>query len=59
MKKGTYTLLVYTKTSDAEDYGELTDSFGSFKTQEIKIGEKVYRISINKDRENRIELTVE
>ena len=59
LKKGTYTLLVYTKTSDAEDYGELTDSFGSFKTQEIKIGEKVYRISINKDRENRIELTVE
>lgn len=59
LKKGTYTLLVYTKTSDAEDYGELTDSFGSFKTQEIKIGENVYRISINKDRENRIELTVE
>lgn len=59
LKKGTYTLLVYTKTSDAEDYGELTDSFGSFKTQEIKIGEKVYRISINKDRENRMELTVE
>lgn len=59
LKKGTYTLLVYTKTSDAEDYGELTDSFGSFKTKEIKIGEKVYRISINKDRENRIELTVE
>lgn len=58
LEKGTYTLQVYTKTKDAEDYGEVTDSFGSFKQKEIKIGDKTYQIRINKDRENRVELIV-
>lgn len=59
LEKGTYTLQVYTKTTDAEDYGEITDAFGTFKTREIKIGEKTYQIRINKDKENRVELIVE
>ena len=59
LEKGTYTLQVYTKTTDAEDYGEITDAFGTFKTQEMKIGEKTYRIEINKEKENRVELIVE
>ena len=59
LEEGTYTLQVYTKTKDAEDYGEITDSFGSFKTKEIKVGDRRYQIRINKDRENRVELVVE
>lgn len=59
LEKGTYSLQVYTKTTDAEDYGEITDAFGTYKTQEIKIGEKTYQIKINKDKENRVELIVE
>ena len=43
LEKGTYTLQVYTKTTDAEDYGEITDAFGTFKPREIKIGEKTYQ----------------
>lgn len=59
LEKGTYSLQIYTKTLDAEDYGEITDAFGSFKTQEIKIDDKTYKIRINKNRENRVELIVE
>ena len=57
--KGTYTLQVYTKTKDAEDYGEINDLFGTLETQEMTINNKTYRIKINKDRENRVELIVE
>lgn len=59
LEKGTYAFQVYTKTKDAEDYGEITDSFGSFKTQEMNMGDKTYRMKINKNRENRVELIVE
>lgn len=59
LERGTYTLQVYTKTLNAEDYGEITDSFGTFKTQELTIGDKKYQIRINKNRENRVELVVE
>ena len=59
LDNGTYSLQVYTKTTDAEDYGEITDAFGTFKTQEIKIGDRRYQIRINKEKENRVELIVE
>lgn len=59
LEKGTYTLQVYTKTSDAEDYGELNDIFGILETKKATIGNKTYQIKINKDRENRVELIVE
>ena len=58
LEKGTYTLQVYTKTKDAEDYGEITDIFGNLETKEISLNNKTYQITINKDRDNRIELIV-
>ena len=59
LDKGTYSLQVYTKTIDAEDYGILNDSFGTFKTQKTIINGKTYQVQINKKRENRVELIVE
>ena len=56
LDKGTYSLQVYTKTIDAEDYGILNDSFGTFKTQKTIINGKTYQVQINKKRENRVEL---
>lgn len=58
LEKGTYTLQVYTKTKDAEDYSEITDIFGNLKTQETTINGKTYQITLNRDRQNRIELIV-
>ena len=49
---------MYTKTKDAEDYSEITDIFGNLKTQETTINDKTYQITLNKDRQNRIELIV-
>ncbi|MBQ2639484.1 MAG: DUF5011 domain-containing protein [Bacilli bacterium] len=57
LEKGTYSVLVYTKTSDAEDYGELSDMFEELN-ETITIGNKVYTITYNKTRQDRLELTV-
>ena len=57
LEKGTYSLLIYTKTSDATNYDELTDMFRSIKDQ-TTIGDKTYRIYYNKERNNRIEIEV-
>ena len=58
LEKGTYTILVYTKTSNAENYDEITDMFRTLnKTQTIN--NKKYTIKYNKDRQNRVELIVE
>lgn len=55
---GTYSIYVYTKTTNAEDYGELTDMFktasGTFTNNN-----KTYKISVNLERLNRVEITVE
>ncbi len=59
LPKGTYTMFVYTKTADSEDYGEISDIFGSINNAEATINGKKYKISLNKDRLNRIELIVE
>lgn len=58
LSKGTYTLQVYTKTKDAEDYGEITDMFSSMPTKETTINNKKYKVTLNKERQNRIELIV-
>ena len=58
LSKGTYTINVYTKTKDAEDYGELTDMFKTASGTMEKDGKK-YTIKVNKERLNRIEITVE
>ena len=59
LPKGTYSLQVYTKTKDATDYGEITDLFQSLQTQTKEINSKKYTITLNKNRQNRVELIVE
>ncbi|MBE6157904.1 MAG: DUF5011 domain-containing protein [Firmicutes bacterium] len=58
LPKGTYSMFVYTKTVDAEDYGELYDSFGMLDTVSTTINGKNYSVSLNRTRQNRVELTV-
>ena len=57
LEKGTYSILVYTKTSNAEDYGELSDMFGELE-ETAKINNKTYTITHNPDRLDRVELIV-
>ncbi len=59
LPKGTYSMMVYTKTIDSEDYGEISDIFASITKAEEKIENKTYKITLNKERQNRIELIVE
>ena len=59
LPKGTYSVLVYTKTKDARDYGELTDILGILPKLESTSNDKQYSISLNKERQNRVEITVE
>lgn len=59
LPKGTYAMIVYTKTSDSEDYGEIVDLFSNINKAEATINNKNYRVSLNKERSNRIELIVE
>jgi hypothetical protein len=59
LPQGTYSMNIYTKTQDAEDYGELNYLFGVIKSQSKEINNKTYTTSINKNRNNRIELIVE
>ena len=56
---GTYSMIVYTKTKDSEDYGEINDKFGMINEASVIIGNKKYNIQLNKERMNRIELVVE
>ena len=58
LEKGTYTILVYSKTSNAEDFGELSDMFESIK-ETTTINNKKYTITYNKEKQDRIEITVE
>ena len=57
LPKGTYSILVYTKTFNAEDFGELTDMFGELN-ESVQINNTIYKISYNKNRLDRVELTV-
>lgn len=59
LPKGTYSMLVYTKTTDSEDYGEIVDIFAAINKAEATINNKKYRITLNKTRQNRLELVVE
>ena len=59
LPKGTYSMLVYTKTKDSEDYGEINDIFGMINKAEMTANGKNYRINLNKQRMNRIELIIE
>ena len=58
LQPGTYSMIVYTKTSNAEDYGEIKDMFRILH-EEATINNHKYTITYNKDRQNRLELKVE
>jgi len=59
LDKGVYSMIVYTKTKDVSDYGEITDVFASINEAKGNINGKKYSIRLNKNRGNRIELVVE
>ncbi|MBR3210692.1 MAG: DUF5011 domain-containing protein [Bacilli bacterium] len=58
LEKGTYSLQVYTKTSNAEDYGEITDMF-EILNETTTINGRTYKITYNKEKMDRLELVIE
>lgn len=58
MPKGTYRFVVYTKTLNSEDYGEVTDKFAAINKAKLTKNGITYEVILNKDRNNRIELKV-
>ena len=57
LEKGNYSIYIYTKTTNATNYDEITDMFRSINETK-KINNKQYQLSYNKNRNNRIEITV-
>ena len=57
LNKGTYSILVYTKTSNATNYDEIPDLLRSLN-ETTTINGKTYNIKFNKNRSNRIEIIV-
>lgn len=58
LPKGTYSFIVYTKTSNVEDYGEITDKFAAINKAKQTINGTTYEVTLNKNRNNRLELKV-
>lgn len=58
LPKGNYSMIVYTKTKDVADYGEINDIFASINVAKASIDEKIYQVKLNEGRNNRIELSV-
>jgi len=58
LKDGTYSIQVRTKTGKIDDYGELTNIFATSLNINEEHQGKEYRLSINTNKRNRIELTV-
>ena len=59
LDKGTYSMIVYTKTKNVEDYGEIVNIFGKINQVNMTVNNKKYKVQINLNRNNRIELVVE
>ena len=59
LEKGTYSIIVYTKTKDVSDYGEVVNIFGTVNEATTEINNKKYKVQINLKRNKRIELVVE
>ena len=57
LPKGNYSILVYTKTINAANYDELIDISKRLNKETI-INNKTYKIAFNKERNNRVELTI-
>ena len=58
LPKGTYAIIVHTKTDKVDDYGELDNIFNDVNITKT-IGDKKYTIKMNREKRFRIELTVE
>jgi len=57
LEKGTYSIYIYTKTSNATNYDELTDIFRDLNETK-KFNNKEYHLQYNKERNNRVEIVV-
>lgn len=57
LEKGNYSIYIYTKTSNAENYDELVDIFRSVNDK-TTINNKTYTVKFNNNRNKRIEITV-
>ena len=57
LPKGTYSIIIHTKTDKVDDYGDLTDMFASVSL-EHNMNSKNYNVSVNQNREKRVELTI-
>lgn len=57
-EKGTYAFIVRTKTTNADDYGYISDRFGVISKAKKEINGLIYEVVINKNENNRIELVV-
>ena len=58
LEKGKYTIYIYTKTANAENYDILPDIFRSINSS-INVNDKKISLSYNTKKNNRIEITVE
>ena len=58
LKKGTYTIIVYTKSGDNENYGYVNDMFNDINEAKTTINNKNYELKVNTSKNNRIELIV-
>ena len=57
LPKGSYSIIIRTKTYDVDDYGYLVDMFSSVNN-EYNYSSKLYKFSVNKNRDKRIELMI-
>lgn len=58
LPKGTYSFIIYTKTTNVEDYGEITDKFAAINKAKLTLNGTTYEVILNKNRNNRLELKV-
>lgn len=58
LTKGTYTIIVYTKSGSNEDYGYVNDKFNAINEASAKLNNKNYKLQVNTKENNRIELVI-
>lgn len=58
LDKGTYAIIVYTKAGSNEDYGYVNDKFNAINEATTTIDGKNYKLIVNTEKNNRIELVI-
>lgn len=58
LKKGTYTIIIDTKVGNNEDYGYVVDMFNAINESQTIIDGKNYKLIVNTNENNRIELII-